>query len=100
MEVRQIYGIRAISSSNYYMFSKSFVSNVVKLNPYSYQTAKQYIKGNFKNIISVMEREKKTNPTEKMAWNENGLKTVGFGFSYKITSKKFTTSYSYITILK
>ena len=47
-----------------------------------------------------MEREKKTNPTEKMAWNDDGLKTVGFGFSYKITNKKFTTSYRYITILK
>ena len=47
------------------MFSKSFVSNVVKLNPYSYQTAKQYVKGNFKNIISVMEREKKRMPQKK-----------------------------------
>ena len=33
-----------------------------------------------------------------MAWNENGLKTVGFGFSYKITSEKFATSNRYVTI--
>ena len=36
MGVRQIYGKMAISSSTY-ISSESFVSNVVKLNPYSYQ---------------------------------------------------------------
>ena len=35
-----------------------------------------------------------------MARNDDGLKTVGFSLGYKITSKKATTSYWYITILK
>ena len=47
-----------------------------------------------------MEREKKQIPQKKLAWNDDGLKTVGFSLGYKITSKKATTSYWYITILK